>query len=99
MKELNKNSFSEKVLKAKGKVLVDFYADWCGPCRMLKPILKDISKDYKVYLVDVDKNSELAGSYDIMSIPCLLIFNEGKIVSRNTGMTTKEDILKMLEED
>ena len=98
MKELNKKDFTEKVLKAKGKILVDFNADWCGPCKMLKPILEEIAKDYKVYSVNVDKNEELAGSYDIMSIPCLLLFKNGEIVNRSVGMTTKENILKMLEE-
>ena len=99
MKEINKNNFDEKVLKAKGKVLVDFYADWCGPCKTIKPILEEISKDYKVYSLNVDKNSTLAASYDVMSIPCLILFSDGKAIERSVGMTTKEKILQMLEEN
>lgn len=99
MKELNKDNFTEKVLKSKGKVLVDFNADWCGPCKMLKPILENLSKDYKIYSVNVDKNSELASSYDVMSIPCLLVFEDGKIKNRSIGMTSKENIIKLLEEN
>ena len=101
MKELNKESFAEKVLKEKGKVLVDFNADWCGPCRMLKPILEEIAKEgnYKIVSVNVDNNSELASSYDVMSIPCLLLFKEGKIIDRSVGMTTRENILEMLGDD
>ena len=98
MKELNKNDFSEKVLNEKGKILVDFNANWCGPCKMLKPILEELSKDYKIYSVDVDKNSELASSYDVMSIPCLILFEDGKIKNRSIGMTSKESIIKMMEE-
>ncbi len=99
MKELNEKNFAEKVLNAKGKILVDFNADWCGPCKMLKPVLDEIAKDYTIYSVNVDKNSDLASSYDIMSIPCLLLFKNGKIINRSFGMTTKENILQMLEED
>lgn len=98
MKELNKDNFTENVLKEKGKVLVDFNADWCGPCRMLKPILEEIAKDYKVYSLNVDKNDELAASYDVMSIPCLILFEDGKIKDRSVGMTSRDNILEMLGE-
>ena len=99
MKELNKDDFDKKVLKAEGKILVDFNAEWCGPCRMLKPILDDLAKDYKIYSVNVDKNRDLTFTYDIMSIPCLLLFKDGKIVSRGSGMMAKDDIIKMMEDD
>ena len=98
MKELNEKNFEEKVLKTKGKILVDFNADWCGPCKMLKPILDELAKDHKIYSVNVDENSDLASSYDVMSIPCLILFKDGKAIERSVGMTTKENILEMLED-
>ena len=98
MKELNEKNFEEKVLKTKGKILVDFNADWCGPCKILKPILDELAKDHKIYSVNVDENSDLASSYDVMSIPCLILFKDGKAIERSVGMTTKENILEMLED-
>ncbi|MBR2833875.1 MAG: thioredoxin [Bacilli bacterium] len=97
MKELNNDSFTEKVLKAKGKVLVDFNANWCGPCKVLKPVLEELLKDYTIYSVNVDKNEELSASYDVMSIPCLLLFEDGKLIKRSVGMTSKENIIEMFE--
>ncbi len=95
----NKKNFEEEVLKAKGKVLVDFNAWWCGPCQMLKPIIEEIAKeneDLKIVSVDVDKERELAMEHQISSIPCLAVFEDGKEISREVGALPKEKILKMM---
>ena len=81
--ELNSQNFTEEVLNDKGKVLVDFNASWCGPCRMLKPVIENLSSkitDVKFGSVDVDAESEIAGRYGIMSIPCLILFSNGKVL-------------------
>ena len=82
-------------------VLVDFYATWCGPCRMLAPILEEISEDrsnIKIVEIDVDNANELAKKYGIMSIPTLLLFKNGKLVKRQTGFLPKEQLLDWIEE-
>ena len=95
-----KTNFEEEVLKAKQKVLVDFNAQWCGPCRMLAPILEDIaeSTDHKIVSVDVDTEMELAAKYEISSIPCLIVFENGEAVERVIGLKSKAEILKLVEE-
>ena len=96
-KIINAKEFNEEVLTSKEKVLVDFYADWCGPCRMLGPILDEISKDHTVYKVNVDNESDLAQNYGIMSIPCMIVFQDGKEVNRLVGLHPKADILELLK--
>ena len=76
------NNFNELI---KEKVLVDFYANWCGPCRMLSPELEKISDEIKILKVNVDENQDLAKYYGVISIPCIILFNEGKEVKRNIG--------------
>lgn len=95
-----KTNFEEEVLKAKQKVLVDFNAQWCGPCRMLSPILEDIaeSTDHKIVSIDVDAEMELAAKYEISSIPCLIVFENGEAVERVIGLKSKAEILKLVEE-
>lgn len=95
--ELDKKEFEEKVLKKEGIVLVDFYANWCGPCRMLTPIMEDISKTTVVYKMDVDKQLELATSLGIMSIPCVIAFKDGKEIARSIGLKEKDEILQMIK--
>ena len=97
MLEINSDSFKKEVLDEK-LVLVDFNATWCGPCRMLKPILEEISSDHKVVSIDVDNNMELAREYGIMTIPCLIVFKDGKEIKRSVGLKTKDDIISMMEE-
>ena len=77
-----KEDFKEII---KERVLVDFYATWCGPCKMLSPLLENISKEIKIVKVDVDKNEDLAREYGIMSIPCIILFEKGKEIKRNIG--------------
>ena len=96
-KIINNEEFKKEVLTSKENVLVDFYADWCGPCRMLGPILDELSKDYKIYKINVDKDSELAQSYGIMSIPCMIVFKDGKEVERLIGLHSKSEILEILK--
>lgn len=89
----NINEFEEAI---KGKVLVDFFATWCGPCRMLAPILEDISKEHDVIKVDIDNFEELAVRYGIESIPTVISFENGEIKNRRVGFGQKADILKLL---
>src|SRR5437763_3809031 len=76
-----------EVIQASEPVLVDFWASWCGPCRSMNPTIEALARDFKVCKVNVDTNQELAGHYDISSIPALLIFKDGKIVARRLGVT------------
>ncbi len=95
-KIINKEEFTKEVLKSKDTVLVDFYADWCGPCKMLGPIMDEISKNNKVFKINVDDEEELAEEYGIMSIPCVIAFKDGKETNRLVGLRSKEEIEKLL---
>ena len=76
------NNFNELI---KERVLVDFYANWCGPCKMLSPVLEKVSDEINVVKVNVDSNGDLAREYGVMSIPCVILFEDGKEVKRNIG--------------
>lgn len=91
IKEITNKDFEKEVLKQK-KVLVDFNANWCGPCRMLKPILEDLSTKYNIVSVNIDEEEELAENYNISSIPCLVLFENGKEIKRNIGFIPEEEI-------
>ena len=95
---IGEKEFQKEVLEAKEPVFVDFYADWCGPCRMLGPIMEEISETHKVFKVNTDEAMNLAMEYGIMSIPCVILFKDGKEVKRSVGLRAKEDILKMVDE-
>ena len=98
---VNQDNFQKEVLESKVKVLVDFWASWCGPCQMLGPIIDEIGHEYKdqlkVVKVDVDENQNLALEYNISSIPAVLIFSEGKVVDTIIGFHQKQDYLKALK--
>ena len=97
MLELNNEDFNEEI---KDKlVLVDFYATWCGPCRMMNPIIEEVAKEenIKVIKVDVDKHDELARNYGIMSIPTIILFQNGNLVEKNIGFIPKEQLLTMIK--
>jgi len=101
MKVLNEMEFVEQVEKSEDLVLVDFYAEWCGPCKMMSPILDQISeevKDFaKVYKVDIDESQNLAVKYSIMAVPTMKIFKNGEIVDEIVGFQPKDGIISKLE--
>ena len=95
---LNKDNF-DKVRKNEGISLIDFYADWCGPCRMVLPLIDEIAserEDILVAKINVDENPELAREFDVISIPTLIVMKDGKILNRASGAKPKEKILEMV---
>lgn len=90
------NNFEEEVLKSSLPVLVDFYADWCGPCKMMAPIVEGLAETFgdkcRVGKCNIDENMELAGRYRIMSIPTILIFKDGEVVSTTIGAVGKNEL-------
>ena len=96
---INKNNFQEEVLNSEVPVLVDFWAPWCGPCRMVAPILDEIAgerSDIKVAKINVDEEMELAAQFRVASIPTLLVFKNGEVVNQSVGARPKKDILALL---
>ncbi len=100
--EFTSENFDSEVVKADQPVLVDFWAEWCGPCLAIAPTITAIAKEYtkkvKVGKVNVDQNQQVAMQYGIRSIPSLLIFNKGKVVQQIVGAVPKESITKLLDE-
>lgn len=95
---INKNNFVEEVMNSEKPVLVDFWASWCGPCRMVVPIVEQIAEEYpeyKVVKVNVDEEPELAAQFGVMSIPSLMIVKNGKVVNKSVGAKNKKQILAM----
>lgn len=100
IKHINNNEFEKEVIENKKVVLVDFYADWCGPCKMVAPVLEKIGKEnsnIEIVKVNVDENQELAMKYSVMSIPTLVIFKEGKVVDGMIGFSEEETILNLIK--
>ena len=96
---INKNNFSDEVIHSDRPVLLDFWAPWCGPCRMVVPIIEEIANersDIKVCKVNVDEQPELASRFKVMSIPTLVVMKDGKIVNQAMGARPKSAILAML---
>ena len=102
MSEINliNQNFEEEVLKSEIPVLVDFFATWCGPCKMLAPVITELAEKYegkvKVGKVNVDEENELAMKYQISSIPTLVLFKEGKIINIKVGLSSKSEIENMI---
>ena len=96
-------NFKEKVLDADKPVLCDFWAEWCGPCKQISPILSELAEDYKekilVAKVNIDENPEVPSNYGIMSIPTLILFKDGKSVSSQIGLVEKNSLSKWLDEN
>ncbi len=95
---LKKYNWSQEVLKSPEPVLVDFWAEWCGPCRMMNPTIESLARDFKVAKVNVDTNQELAAHYNVSSIPVLMIFKNGRVVAQHVGVTPEATLRKELEE-
>mgnify|MGYP003316098506 FL=1 len=96
---VNKDNFHNEVLNSEKPVLLDFFASWCGPCRMVGPILDEIAEereDIKVCKVDIDEQPELASRYRIMSVPTLMVLKDGNIVDQSIGAKPKHQILAMV---
>lgn len=97
---INKHNFRQEVLESEKPVLLDFWAPWCGPCRMVVPIVEEIARenpDIKVGKVNVDEEPELAAQFQVMSIPSLFVFKNGKVVNQSTGAQPKHQILAMVK--
>lgn len=100
--KVTSENFSEEVIKSDIPVLADFYADWCGPCKMLSPILSEIAEEYegtlKVVRINVDDEPDLAGSFSISSIPALMYIKNGQLIASQIGYVTKEELESKLKE-
>ena len=96
------SNFESEVLRSDQPALVDFYADWCGPCRMLAPVLEEIAREYeggvKVGKVNVDEQMELAQKFGVSSIPLLVVFKDGQPVAKSLGYRPKEEIVNLLKD-
>ena len=100
-KKLNQQNFEPEILNNNNLALVDFYADWCGPCKMMAPIIDAIANecpDITVGKVNVNENPNLASQYKIMTIPTLIVFRNGEIVEQISGLRSKEQLLNMLKQ-
>lgn len=98
---VNNDNFKEEVLDSKTKVLVDFNAEWCGPCKMIGPILEEISNENdntKIVSINVDDNGDLAKKYNVFSIPCLVLIENGKEIKRSVGLISKDQINDLINE-
>lgn len=99
--EFTDANFKEKAIDTKGVAVVDFWAEWCGPCRMITPIIEELSKEYDgkatIGKVNVDENPEISMKYGIRSIPTILVLKDGEVVDKQVGVTTKQKLVDKIE--
>ena len=96
---ITKENFQKEVVESEKRVLLDFWASWCGPCRMLSPVVDEVAEertDVKVGKVNVDEQQELAATFNVMSIPTLIVLDKGQVVNQSVGVRPKKQILTML---
>ncbi|MBR2708165.1 MAG: thioredoxin [Bacilli bacterium] len=101
VKDVTKDNFEKEVLKSTGLVVCDFNADWCGPCKMLRPIIDEVSEtrsEAKFVSINIDNEDELAYKYGVSSIPCLVLFKDGKEIKRSVGLIPREKLEEFIEE-
>lgn len=100
VRHINEEDFDKEVLGHKGVSMVDFYADWCGPCKMLSPVVEMVSEerpDVTVFKIDVDKAPDLAAKYKVFSIPFVMVFKDGELYKKSVGAVSKNELLSMLD--
>jgi thioredoxin 1 len=99
---VTRSNFDAEVMKSTVPVVADFWAEWCGPCKMIAPVLKDLAKDYvgkiKIAKIDVDAEGELAQQFNIVSIPTILVFSKGQVVKQQIGAVPRPALEKMIKE-
>ena len=98
--EVNQANFKAEVLESPIPVLADFNADWCGPCKAIRPMLEELAESgpsYKIVSIDIDAESDLAEEYDVTSIPCLVLFKDGQEANRSIGLISKDAIAQLAE--
>ena len=95
---IDSDNFEEEVIKSEKKVLIDFYADWCGPCKMIGPVVEELANENAdIKVVKVNVNSQIAAKYQVMSIPTLIVIENGQVVNQSVGLISKSEILDLIK--